>query len=365
MRFRYLTLAAALGIALAAMLWSASRSPRTTTVSGQPTQGEPALRKTARPVPLGDVRTDLLPKDLVAFQEGHRLFVSARPEMGPYFFGSTCAECHFKPTLGGSGDPEHSGFLGPGPGGVEPFPTYALPGWKLTPRPATASRRIVPPLFALGLVEQIPDEMIRATCRKNGGHAEPAKRLGSWPMNEVARFGYKPYLGTLTDFIGDVLRGAMGVTSEVETTSDEDDFPDPEVDRSYVETLAAFVRGLPPLPRDGTDAAGEAVFHSLGCATCHVPDMPPAHGVFSDFCLHRMGSGLADDIVDHTAQGDQFRTQPLWGLRFRNLFLHDGSAQTVEEAITAHGGDAEPAANAYRTAQAEDRAALLRFLRTL
>jgi CxxC motif-containing protein (DUF1111 family) len=93
--------------------------------------------------------------------------------------------------------------------------------------------------------------------------------------------------------------------------------------------------------------------------------MPPAMGVYSDFCLHRMGDGLADGIFDHEAKGDEFRPTPLWGLRFRSLHLHDGRATTLHDAIVAHGGQATEAVIAYRNASDEQRAALLRFLNTL
>ena len=36
--------------------------------------------------------------------------------------------------------------------------------------------------------------------------------------------------------------------------------------------------------------------------------------LYSDLLLHNMGAGLADDIVQGQAQGDEFRSAPLWGL---------------------------------------------------
>lgn len=318
------------------------------------------------PSPLGAIRSDMTDDESAAFRDALEPFVVPHPAHGPYYFGATCAECHSHPTLGGSSDLRTAAHLGPGPNGGVGYHTHALPGWTITPRPGNASRRVAPPLYGLALVEKIPDETIRTACSKGTGRFEPAKRLGSSPPNDVARFGYKSYLGTLPDFIGDVLRGAMGVTSSVESTTDEDDFPDPEVDREYVESLAAFVRGLAPPTRDGTDAEGEAVFHELGCASCHVPDMLPAKSVYSDFCLHRMGEGLAEEGVrDRGILPDEFRTQPLWGIRLRTVLLHDGRATTFDEAIVAHGGEAESAVAAYKSAPAERRAALHRFLGTL
>jgi CxxC motif-containing protein (DUF1111 family) len=323
---------------------------------------------------LGQPLPELSAEQLVAFNEGKRLFIEKLPDVGPLYNEQSCGACHLIPTLGGSGGLEHGAFLGPGEaevphkdgrpkGDVTGYRRYALPGWTVPTRPANVSMRIPPPLYGLGLIEQIPDDTIRAHCGK--GHVNIAKQQGSLPRNQVARFGLKPFLGTVPDFVGAALNLESSVTNPVEGGKDPDDFPDPEVDAKFVEALAAYVRGLQAPTRDGTDAAGEAAFQSFGCATCHVPNMPPAMDVYSNFCLHRMGDALADGIFDHEAEGDEFRTTPLWGLRFRKLYLHDGRATTLDAAITAHGGEAQSAADAYRNAPAEQRAALLRFLDTL
>jgi len=222
---------------------------------------------------------------------------------------------------------------------------------------------VAPPLYGIGLVERIPDDAIRAAC--GTGHPDRAKFQGASPRNAVARFGVKPFLGTVPDFIGAALLSESSVTSGIEGATDDDGFADPEVDARFVETLAAFLRGLEPPARAGTDAAGERAFQSFGCATCHVPDMPPAVNVFSDFCVHRMGEGLADGIFDHEARGDEFRTTPLWGVRLKTAYLHDGRAATLEDAVRAHGGEASDAVRAFESAAEDQRAALVRFLRTL
>ncbi|MBT6442760.1 MAG: thiol oxidoreductase, partial [Alphaproteobacteria bacterium] len=48
-----------------------------------------------------------------------------------------------------------------------------------------------------------------------------------------------------------------------------------------------------------------------------------------------------------------------------NLFLHDGRARGLAEAVLWHGGEAEAAREAFRTYSANDRAALVAFLRSL
>jgi CxxC motif-containing protein (DUF1111 family) len=281
------------------------------------------------------------------------------------FNDEACGDCHFVPSLGGSGDLVHVAIVGPAENESEAYRRHALPGWTAPKPPANASRRVAPPLYGLGLIERIPDDAIRAACAASGGHVDSAKMQGSLPRNEIARFGMKPFLGTVPDFVDGALSAESMVTSVLDRATDDDRFPDPEVDQAFIDSLAAYIRGLPPPPQAGTDVAGEAAFKSFGCASCHVPDMPPAMGVYSSFCLYRMGDALADGISDHEAKGDEFRPTPLWGLRFRSFYLHDGRATTIHDAISAHGGQATDAVAAYRSATEEQRAALLRFLKTL
>jgi CxxC motif-containing protein (DUF1111 family) len=63
-----------------------------------------------------------------------------------------------------------------------------------------------------------------------------------------------------------------------------------------------------------------------------------AVNLYSDLMLHNMGPGLADDVSQGNAGGDEFRTAPLWGLGKRIFFLHDGRTKDLLEAIQAHAG---------------------------
>ena len=56
--------------------------------------------------------------------------------------------------------------------------------------------------------------------------------------------------------------------------------------------------------------------------------------------LHNIGTG--DGIVQNGPQNtrNRVRTAPLWGVRTHQVFLHDGSAATFEDAIQRHGGQA-------------------------
>ena len=148
----------------------------------------------------------------------------------------------------------------------------------------------------------------------------------------------------------------------------------------YVQTLA-----VPDRRRrtDSTVQRGQGLFASVGCASCHVPRLQtgPDAAVpdladqtiypYTDLLLHDLGPDLADGRPEFGASGQEWRTPPLWGLGLTQVvnghpgFLHDGRARTVPEAILWHGGEAEPARERFRRLSAEDRAALLAFLRSL
>jgi CxxC motif-containing protein (DUF1111 family) len=92
---------------------------------------------------------------------------------------------------------------------------------------------------------------------------------------------------------------------------------------------------------------------------------------FTDLLLHDMGPGLADGRPDFLASGSEWRTAPLWGIGHTRevsgfeLYLHDGRARSLEEAVLWHGGEAERARESFRNMPSGERAALLAFLRSL
>ena len=90
--------------------------------------------------------------------------------------------------------------------------------------------------------------------------------------------------------------------------------------------------------------------------------------LFSDLALHQMGKDLADGIIQGEAQGDEFRTAPLWGLGQRIFFLHDGRTTDLIEVIQAHGSSSSEAKKVIKNFNALDEGAkqdLLNFLRSL
>ena len=92
---------------------------------------------------------------------------------------------------------------------------------------------------------------------------------------------------------------------------------------------------------------------------------------YTDLLLHDLGTGLADNMGEGVATGSEWRTAPLWNIGFTagvsgaEAYLHDGRARSLEEAILWHGGEAEGSKEFFRTMPAAERAALIKFLKSL
>jgi CxxC motif-containing protein (DUF1111 family) len=127
---------------------------------------------------------------------------------------------------------------------------------------------------------------------------------------------------------------------------------------------------------------GKLLFAQSGCDACHVPSHQTGEGVvdalsdqmiwpYTDMLLHDMGEALSDERPSFEAEGNEWRTPPLWGIGLAErvlpgaAYLHDGRARSLEEAILWHGGEAEASRDDFRALPAEDRAALIAFLRSL
>ena len=81
-----------------------------------------------------------------------------------------------------------------------------------------------------------------------------------------------------------------------------------------------------------------------------------------------MGTGLADNVGQGGAGGDQFRTAPLWGLGQRIFLLHDGRTRNLITAINAHdsnGSEADIVIDTFQSLSASQQQDLLNFLRSL
>jgi len=355
--------------------------------------------------------------ELAAFAEGDRQF--ARPfapneGLGPIFNNVSCAACHSGDGRGRLQNALTRFSRGSDPAldvGGPQLQDKAIPGAEpeRLPPGVDVSVRLPPPVFGVGLIEAIPDSVILAYVDSLDADGDgisgrpnwvvppdfvPTTEPGGGPGLVLGRFSRKAQVGSILHQTVGAYHQDIGVTSDflpVEITNPlasrateaADRAPDPEIPAATVRAVVAYLRMLaPPAPGEDTPERlrGAAVFDSLRCSACHVPELRTGSSaiaalanrpvpLYSDLLLHDMGPGLADNRPDGSASGTEWRTAPLWGLRLMRQFLngdafllHDGRARTIEEAILMHGGEAQRARDGFAALAASDRAALLRFV---
>jgi CxxC motif-containing protein (DUF1111 family) len=267
--------------------------------------------------------------------------------------------------------------------------------------------RIPTPVFGAGLIEMIKDTTLNNNIAANSAAKSSLGISGRLNHNgndgTVSRFGWKAQNQSLLLFSGEAYNVEMGISNEI-FQSERDEtancqgatvpnssqdftaaFPGPI---QAIENFANFQRLLnQPTPVSSFTGAsstsianGRAAFDAVGCALCHTPSLrtsdkatvPALNNkiarLFSDVALHNMGNGLADDVSQGGARGNEFRTAPLWGLGQRIFFLHDGRTRDLQQAIREHasfGSEANNVINRFNLLNDTDTQNVLNFLRSL
>jgi len=271
-------------------------------------------------------------------------------------------------------------------------------------------------------------ECISNTTLQNNVAAQPFAQRGTLtavPVVEAnnalrnGRFGWKAQHASLLSFAGDAYLNEMGITSkfdgfggrsssaadagthenpastaegvtDVTFPSAFDPVQDPEDDGGDVLAFADFMAATRAPGRQNPIPAaavrGDPLFTQVGCAVCHTRTfqtaqpgtsinggaftVPTALGnkiihPFSDFALHDIETG--DGIVQNAGQSsaNQMRTAPLWGIRARGRFMHDGQNVTITDSINRHAGQATAARNAFNALTAGQRSDLVLFVLSL
>lgn len=350
-----------------------------------------------------------------------------------------CASCHWRGGLAGAGDAADNGMLRGD--GVHQASTVArnppsLSGAGLRERLATEMTvelraiELEAVVFAAeaGYAVRVPlaakSIAFGALTVEPDGTVDRSEVRGVDGDLVVRPFGRKGTVASLRDVVEDELLIHHGMQSEHLVIEGDEarvgdkggDDPDGdgvirELNEGQITALTVFV-ALQELPQElppedpwlvSLWARGRLDFETLGCAGCHVPELPLQsagwvlphryHGpsltidlardgaepriapatedgalrvrTYSDFRRHRMGAALAEDRSERGVPGDEFITPPLWGVARSAPYLHDGRAATLEEAILLHGGEAQASADAYAELADPDRAPLRVFLTSL
>jgi CxxC motif-containing protein (DUF1111 family) len=349
--------------------------------------------------------------------------------LGPTYNAKSCAECHQDPVSGGSGKitvlrAGHRNRLGrfinpsivmgngktliTGRSIVDKYATCQWAQEHLSKQETIRSIRVTPSALGDGYVEAVADSELIKLSREEAqlSHGEVLGEYVMVPVLEapgfsrVGRFGWKDQQASLLSFAAEAYLEEIGITNRLEpkdltlvckTTSDPEDHPD-VAGMDDIDHFAQFIRGTKAPPRDSAlsklnDAHdGEALFKNVGCDLCHTSTMvtsapgtilnggkyvvPDAIGnkefhPFSDFLLHDIGTG--DGIVQNGPQdtANKIRTAALWGLRARNLYMHDGKSKTIEDAINRHAGESTEITGRYHQLSRQEREKLLTFVRSL
>lgn len=267
------------------------------------------------------------------------------------------------------------------------------------------SPRLAPQVMGVGLLEAIPaSDIIKNADPEDANDDGISGRPNMvWDArNETAslgRFGWKATQPSVEQQVADAFFGDIGITSPFHHNDNCtaaqiacNEAPDganngePELTAERLEVVTFYNRTLAvPALRNADDHSvqrGAKLFSVIGCASCHVETFTT--GItdvdalsnqtihpYTDLLLHDMGPGLADDRPVFDASGSEWRTPPLWGLGLIDdvngdrFLLHDGRAETLEEAILWHGGEGQASADAFRELPLDERAELLAFLESL
>jgi CxxC motif-containing protein (DUF1111 family) len=219
----------------------------------------------------------------------------------------------------------------------------------------------------------------------------------------VGKFGWKDQQPSVISFAADAYLNEMGVTNRLRpndvtsicktgtNTTAIEDLPD-SIGMADIDHFAQFIRATQAPPRDAALAAtpdaqaGQALFTSLGCVTCHVDTMvttrpgtvinggtytvPAAIGnkrfhPYGDFLLHDVGTG--DGIVQGgpADTANKIRTAPLWGLHIKSRFMHDNESHSVTNAIQRHAGEATTVISGFNALSAQQQQQIITFLNSL
>ncbi|MEM7296728.1 MAG: di-heme oxidoredictase family protein, partial [Bacteroidota bacterium] len=265
------------------------------------------------------------------------------------------------------------------------------------------SPRIGPQILGLGLLEAIAEEDMLAIASQQASEDLGISGKANYVTNvltgetQVGKFGWKSNQPTVRQQVASAFRGDIGITSSMfpeqpcapgqEDCANAINGGEPELTDKVLDRVTLYSAAIAvPMRRDWAEPVvlqGKALFNTIGCASCHTPkfvtksnpEFPEFEDQtifpYTDLLLHDMGEGLADGRPDGLADGNEWRTPPLWGIGLidvvndHNFLLHDGRARGFEEAILWHGGEAEVVTNNFKSLEASEREAIIKFLESL
>ena len=332
--------------------------------------------------------------------------------LGPLFVATSCGSCH---AGDGKGHPfttlTRFGQTSPGTSpdltiGGPQLQNRAIPGFQPEKIPdGVPFMNITPPaVTGLGFLAALTDEQILQNVDSLDLDGDGISGVPNFVMPPIffnakwfhqningkfiGRFGKKASVIDLLQQTVGAYNQDMGVTSTFEPKDPTSSLKvDPEVSDQTIQDVVFYLRTLKaPIPRSqDTDhiLRGKQLFSEIQCASCHIPEWTTTESdiealsnktfyPYTDLLLHDMGPGLDDGVTEGSAETYEWRTSPLWGLGLSPdsqggsfFLLHYGRAQSIEEAILLHGGEAEFSRNQFTLISDSDREAIIDFLKSL
>jgi CxxC motif-containing protein (DUF1111 family) len=291
-------------------------------------------------------------------------------------------------------------------------PTYSIAdlGYGPLAPDVMLSARVAPQMIGLGLIEAIPEEQILANADPDDANKDGISCKPNWVWSKehnkvmLGRFGWKAGVPTINQQTAEAASGDIGLSTSLIRTPSGDctdkqqmcldapngnspKYQDAELGDDLFKLIAFYSHNLAVPPRRDPSnpevLKGKELFYSIGCASCHKPkfvtgELPGqphlSHQLiwpYTDLLLHDMGEGLADNRPEGEASGSEWRTAPLWGIGLtetvngHTLFLHDGRARNITEAILWHGGEGQASRDKFANLSKKDRERLIAFVNSL
>ena len=265
------------------------------------------------------------------------------------------------------------------------------------------SPRVAPATIGMGLLEAIPEANILAMSDSEDANEDGISGRPNYVRDvqtgelALGRFGWKANQPSVNQQVVGAFLGDIGITSSLFPNENcpagqeacvqapnggEPELPDERLKKITIYSQTLAVPAMRNIENEEVEQ-GARLFVQTQCALCHTPrhTTGDTHSLeslrnqvifpYTDLLLHDMGDGLADYRPDGQASGTEWRTPPLWGIGLvetvngHTMFLHDGRARSMEEAILWHGGEAEESRGKFMNLTKDERNALIRFLESI
>lgn len=214
-------------------------------------------------------------------------------------------------------------------------------------------------LFGAGLLDQVPDKLIRQQMIAQQKHPEISGRPATLRNGGYGKFGWRGNLPSLLHFTDQACANEVGLKTDRREQPSDPTNPNyrnvlSDISDDQVRAMRDFIAALPAptqkLPEDSWERMqvqrGAEVFAAIGCAVCHVPSLGPAQGAYTDLLLHEMGDQLMD--LNHAEPYIQRRT-PISKLRLSTTESVRGTVTSMTQMTGAYYGPATEIASPDRS----------------